>query len=345
MRGPQGLPPPTAEPRADFWRTVGVLTTLLPTTVVAASPREGGTAVPLWALLLLALFVVALLGVTVICIIQRRRCRADSRIQEWQARRIETLQAQLIDREKLASLGQLTAGIAHEIKNPLNFVTNFSDVSRELIEELQAATTAEERDEILAALRQNLLKISEHGHRADEIVRGMMLHARGGSTVREPADLNALISESAHLAYHAMRAQQDGFNCTVELELEDPLPPPSIVRQDIARVLLNILQNAMQAVHQREKRGESGYVPRVLVRSAISDGGIEVTVEDNGVGVPAESRDRIFDPFYTTKEADKGTGLGLSIAKEIVETQHGGHIHVQDASGGGARFILSLPTS
>lgn len=296
-------------------------------------------------MLLLVLLILLLLASTLVCLVQRRRGRAHAGMAETQARRIEMLQAQLIEREKLASLGQLTAGIAHEIKNPLNFVTNFSDVSRELIEELSAAGTAEERDEILVALRQNLLKISEHGHRADEIVRGMMLHARGGSTAREPADLNALISESTHLAYHAMRAQQDGFNCTVELDLASSLPHPPIVRQDIARVLLNILQNAMQAVHQRERRGESGYVPRVLVRSAIADGGIAVTIEDNGEGIPPRIRDRIFEPFFTTKESDKGTGLGLSIAQDIVVAQHGGRIHVHDAPGGGASFALFLPGS
>lgn len=339
MRGPSVLPPVSA----GFVPVLSYALPMLLTLPSAAAAQTGGapdSAVALTVIVLLALLLAACLAAWIHL---RRRCFTLSEQTGLYSHRIDALQQQLIDREKLASLGQLTAGIAHEIKNPLNFVTNFSDLSRELIEELQSASSEEERNEILASLRQNLLKISEHGHRADDIVRGMMLHARGGSTSREAVDLNALISESAHLAYHAMRAQQDGFNCTIELELEQTLPHPPIVRQDIGRVLLNIMQNAMQAVHQREKSGEHGYVPKLWVQSATVEDHVEVHIRDNGTGIAPEVRERIFEPFFTTKEADKGTGLGLSIARDIVVTQHGGRIRAEDAPGGGAQFILELP--
>ncbi len=272
---------------------------------------------------------------------QRRRENDEERA--LLQKRLEAAQRQLIEREKLASLGQLTAGIAHEIKNPLNFVTNFSDLSREFLQELRSAVSEEEREEILISLQQNLAKISEHGHRADEIVRGMMLHARGGSTEHEAADLNALITESVHLAYHAMRAQQDGFNCTIELELDEKLPHPPIVRQDIARVLLNITQNAMQAVHQRKKGGDPGFAPMVWVRSSMKDDMVLISIRDNGPGIPDALKQRIYEPFFTTKAAGTGTGLGLSIAADIVTKGHGGHLRIQDAVDGGAEFVIELP--
>ncbi len=259
--------------------------------------------------------------------------------------RLEAAQLQLIEREKLASLGQLTAGIAHEIKNPLNFVTNFSDLSRELLQELRSAESEEDREELLTSLLQNLAKISEHGHRADEIVRGMMLHARGGSTEHEAVDLNALITESVHLAYHAMRAQQDGFNCTIELDLDEKLPHPPIVRQDIARVLLNISQNALQAVHQRQKDGDPGFAPMVWICSRVEGAHVSVSIRDNGPGIPEAIKKRIYEPFFTTKAAGTGTGLGLSIASDIVTKGHGGRLLVEDAPGGGAEFIIELPLS
>jgi two-component system, NtrC family, sensor kinase len=339
MRGPFVLPTVTTS-------IVPVFSYALPLLLVMSAPAAAQTndapasGSALFVIMLLALLLIVC---TVAWFLLRRRGLALSEQIGLYSHRIDALQRQLIEREKLASLGQLTAGIAHEIKNPLNFVTNFSDLSRELIEELQGASSEEERDDILSSLRQNLLKISEHGHRADDIVRGMMLHARGGSTSREAVDLNALISESAHLAYHAMRAQQDGFNCTIELELEQTLPHPPIVRQDIGRVLLNIMQNAMQAVHQREKSGEHGYAPKLWVQSATVEDCIEVRISDNGMGIAPEVRERIFEPFFTTKEADKGTGLGLSIARDIVVTQHGGRIRAEDAPGGGAQFILEIP--
>ena len=316
---------------------------MLPVFTAAATAQDGantGATGGLEAFVFAAVLLLAAVLLAAMCV-RRRRVTADT--HGLQSHRIDALQKQLIEREKLASLGQLTAGIAHEIKNPLNFVTNFSDLSVELLEELRHAGNEEEREEILAALRQNLAKISEHGHRADEIVRSMMLHARGGSTTRESADLNRLISESTHLAYHAMRAQQDGFNCAIDLELDEGLVHPPIVRQDIGRVLLNILQNAMQSVHARARAGEKGFAPRVAVSSDGAGGAVRVRIRDNGTGIPAEIREHIFEPFFTTKEADRGTGLGLSIAHEIIVDQHGGRITVEDVPGGGAAFVIELP--
>jgi two-component system NtrC family sensor kinase len=307
-----------------------------------AQPTGSGADLPL---LLLGLAAAVLLGCWLHYLASRRSRRTSEDESQALKLRLEMTQRQLIEREKLASLGQLTAGIAHEIKNPLNFVTNFSDLSRELLGELRTASTDGEREDILAALEQNLVKISEHGHRADDIVRGMMLHARGGDTGHETVDLNALISESVQLAYHSMRAQQDGFNCTIEFELEDSLAHPSIVRQDISQVLLNILQNAMQAVHQRQKAGDSGFIPTLRVRSATVGDRVAIHVRDNGPGIPEGLRRRIFEPFFTTKSAGTGTGLGLSIAHEIVTKGHGGTIRTEDAPGGGAEFIIELPVT
>lgn len=312
-------------------------------TAVAQSGGTGGSGADSGALLIFALaaalLLIALFGCAMLC----RRRRAQSDQEGLLSHRVDALQEQLIEREKLASLGQLTAGIAHEIKNPLNFVTNFSDLSIELIEELRGTKSEEEREDILAALAQNLEKISEHGHRADEIVRSMMLHARGGNTARETADLNRLISESAHLAYHAMRAQQDGFNCTIDLELDGQLPHPAIVRPDIGRVLLNILQNAMQAVHARTRAGEPGYEPRVAVTSEAAGDRVRVRIRDNGPGIPEAIRARIFEPFFTTKGVDKGTGLGLAIARDIITVAHEGSIHFEAVADGGTEFVIELP--
>jgi two-component system, NtrC family, sensor kinase len=320
-----------------------LLSGLIPAFARAQPSADGGS--PDRGLIVLLLFIVLLItAIVAIGVLGWRRRDMKERIGLL-SHRVDALQQQLIEREKLASLGQLTAGIAHEIKNPLNFVTNFADLSRELIEELQGAETVEDRNEILASLRQNLTKISEHGHRADDIVRGMMLHARRGNSEREVVDLNALISESAHLAYHAMRAQQDGFNCTIALELEESVPHPRIVREDIGRVLLNIMQNAMQAVHSREKSGEPGYAPLMTVHSTSMSDRVVVRIRDNGPGIPDEIRDRIFEAFFTTKGADKGTGLGLSIAHDIVVTQHGGAMRVEHPAEGGAEFVIELPVS
>ncbi len=295
--------------------------------------------------LLFSIAALVLIGCFLFFRVLRRVRREASGETEALKLRLEAAQQKLIEREKLASLGQLTAGIAHEIKNPLNFVTNFSDLSRELIGELRAVSNGDEREDILSALEQNLVKISEHGHRADDIVRGMMLHARGGNTERETVDLNALVSESVHLAYHSMRAQQDGFNCTIEFDLDDTIAHPSIVRQDISQVLLNILQNAMQAVHQKQKSGDPGFDPTLWVRSAAKGDRVIVSVRDNGPGIPGNLKQRIYEPFFTTKSAGTGTGLGLSIAYDIVANGHGGTLRAEDAPDGGAEFIVELPVS
>ncbi|MFA6233424.1 MAG: ATP-binding protein [Bacteroidota bacterium] len=326
---------------ASLWALFLVVTPAIAQTA-SSEGRSGILSVLTFTLVALA---AVLFATCLYFLFSRRRQRETLQEVEVLKLRLEATQHQLIEREKLASLGQLTAGIAHEIKNPLNFVTNFSDLSCELLEELRVAETVEEREEIRMALQQNLIKISQHGHRADEIVRGMMLHARAGSTQHEAVDLNALISESVHLAYHAMRAQQDGFNCTIELDLDESLPHPPIVREDIARVLLNISQNAMQAVHEKQKTVQSGYVPRISVRSMVEGDIVVVHVSDNGPGIPAAVKERIYEPFFTTKAAGTGTGLGLAIAQDIITKGHGGRLHVKDAPDGGADFIIELPLS
>ncbi|MFZ1728965.1 MAG: ATP-binding protein [Bacteroidota bacterium] len=335
-------------PQKLFFRPIvgaAVLLQLVVTSLACAQTvqSEGNTGMFTITTFAIAAIAVILLAACIYFRGLRGRQKDSEQEVELLRQRLKAAQLQLIEREKLASLGQLTAGIAHEIKNPLNFVTNFSDLSRELLDELRLAETAEEREEICKDLKQNLAKISEHGHRADEIVRGMMLHARGGSTEHEVVDLNALISESVHLAYHAMRAQQDGFNCTIELDLDEALPHPRIVREDIARVLLNISQNAMQAVHQKQKEEKPGFVPMISVRSLVEGETVVVHVSDNGPGVPSNINEHIYEPFFTTKPAGTGTGLGLSIAHDIITNGHNGRLHVEDASGGGADFIIELP--
>ncbi len=286
--------------------------------------------------LIIAGLAVVLLAVCIYLGKTRNQKRDSTQELEEMKLRIEAMQRQLIEREKLASLGQLTAGIAHEIKNPLNFVTNFADLSRELLEELPSAATPEDREEIRSALEQNLAKISEHGHRADEIVRGMMLHARAGSSVHEHVDLNALISESVHLAYHAMRAQQDGFNCTIELDLDEAVPHPDIVREDIARVLLNVSQNAMQAVHEKQKSGNRAYVPLVSVRSCVEGDTVVVHGNHHQRCLMERTREHIYEAFFTTKAAGAGTGLGLSIAYDIIKNGHHGEMRVTETLEGGS---------
>ena len=261
---------------------------------------------------------------------------------------LQETQGQLIQREKMASLGELTAGIAHEIQNPLNFVNNFADVSVELVAELAEERARPVRDpaieaELLADLRQNLGRIAQHGGRAAGIVRGMLEHSRASSGERAPTDVNALADEYLRLAYHGLRAKDKTFNATLETDFAPALPPISAVPGDLGRVLLNLLTNAFYAVQKRQQAGEAGYAPTVGVGTRQVGAAVEITVHDNGTGIPEAVRGRIFQPFFTTKPTGEGTGLGLSLSHDIITKGHGGTLAVASRPGQGTTFTITLP--
>jgi signal transduction histidine kinase/ligand-binding sensor domain-containing protein len=296
-------------------------------------------------------------------LITRERERAREKELE-QAREIEkayhelkTTQSQLIQSEKMASLGELTAGIAHEIQNPLNFVNNFSEVNVELLNELKVGpltklpdSEKKEAQDLVDNLGQNLEKISFHGRRADSIVKNMLLHSRSSAGTREPADINALADEYLRLSYHGMRARDKSFNAKYSLDVDHNLPEIKVITQDISRVMLNMMNNAFYAVMNRSKEGIPGYVPEVVVSTKKCNDGIEIRVKDNGPGIPEPIRDKIFQPFFTTKPAGEGTGLGLSISYDIITKGHGGDMKVfsiadEDRTGRetGTEFVIYLP--
>jgi signal transduction histidine kinase len=268
--------------------------------------------------------------------------------------RERSMQEQLVQAEKLASLGRLTAGVAHELKNPLNFVTNFAGLSRDLVAELREALTADparpagevaaESADLLDDLDVNTSKIAEHGRRADAIIRNMLAHSRATPGARRPTDLNRLLDEYVGLAYHGMRAAHSGFNVDIRRDYDPSLGTPEVVPEEMGRVFLNLLDNAFDAVRARAGAGEPGYTPRVTVTTRhLADGDAEVTVADNGTGMPEAIRARVFEPFYTTKPSGQGTGLGLSLAYDIVTAGHGGTIEAASADGEGTTFRLVLP--
>lgn len=263
---------------------------------------------------------------------------------------LETLrnaQTQLVQREKMASLGELTAGIAHEIQNPLNFVNNFAEVSSEMIDELQTGINqgnTEEVQSIATDLKQNLDKINHHGKRASSIVKNMLEHSRTSPGQKTATDLNVLIDECLRLSYHGLRAQIKGFQADYALQLSDQLPLVTLVSQDMGRVLLNLFNNAFYAVDQRQKQGgDKDYQPKVIASSKASDQGIEIRISDNGTGIPIALRDKIFQPFFTTKPSGEGTGLGLSLSYDIITKGHQGNLRVESHEGRGTTFIIELP--
>jgi two-component system, NtrC family, sensor kinase len=254
-------------------------------------------------------------------------------------RDLKATQARLIQAEKMASLGQLTAGIAHEIKNPLNFVNNFAGLSVELLDELKetaapalAALDDDKRadiDEVVAMLTGNLEKIAEHGRHADGIVKSMLEHSRGASGERREIDLNSLIEEALNLAYHGARAQDASFNIALERDLDAPIAPIELAPQEITRVLLNLFGNGFYAANKRNRDGaQPEFRPTLKVSTRDPGDAVEIRVRDNGAGIPPEIRDKLFQPFFTTKPTGEGTGLGLSISWDIVTQQHGGTIEV-----------------
>jgi signal transduction histidine kinase len=259
---------------------------------------------------------------------------------------LKATQGQLIHAEKMASLGELTAGIAHEIQNPLNFVNNFSEVSADLIEELKEEIqngNAEEVNAIANDLLQNLEKINHHGKRADGIVKGMLQHSRTGSGQKEPTDLNLLADEYLRLAYHGLRAKDKSFNAEFKLEADEALPKANVIGQDIGRVLLNLINNAFFSVSVKTKQPDNGYKPEVIVKTMNLGDQVEIRVKDNGTGIPADIKDKIFQPFFTTKRTGEGTGLGLSLSYDIITKGHGGSLDVESTDGVGSEFIITLP--
>ncbi|MBD2699917.1 histidine kinase [Spirosoma sp. BT702] len=264
---------------------------------------------------------------------------------------LKATQNQLIQQEKMASLGELTAGIAHEIQNPLNFVNNFSEVSIELVDELNEERAkdsnrdVELESELLQDLNQNLQKISLHGKRASNIVKGMLEHSRKSTGEREPTDLNALADEYLRLAYHGLRAKDKSFNATLSTDFDKSVDNVSIVAQDVGRVLLNLFTNAFYAVQQRQKiQKEPGYQPTVSITTRCENKQAIIRVSDNGTGMPKSVQKKIFQPFFTTKPTGEGTGLGLSLSYDIITKGHNGTITVESTEGQGTTFTITLPT-
>ncbi|MCX6216881.1 ATP-binding protein [Spirosoma sp.] len=261
---------------------------------------------------------------------------------------LKSTQMQLIQKEKLASLGELTAGIAHEIQNPLNFVKNFSELSIEFMSELKQEVRAGNEKSVLdlaEILSQNLEKISTHGNRASRIVKGMLEHSRLSSGERRPTDLNALVDEYVKLAYHGSRAKDNEFTCKLVTSLDPKLVKFNIIPQEIGRVLLNLLNNAFYAVREKKKKADLSYQPTVMASTALTDNQVEIRVLDNGIGIPDSIKAKIFQPFFTTKPTGEGTGLGLSLSYDIITKGHNGGLEVKTEADGATEFIIQLPLS
>jgi len=260
---------------------------------------------------------------------------------------LKSTQAQLIQSEKMASLGELTAGIAHEIQNPLNFVNNFSEVSMELLEELKAEVKAGNKEDAIAIagdLTQNLEKILHHGRRADGIVKGMLQHSRASSGEKEPTDINVLADEYLRLAYHGLRAKDKSFNAELITHFDTTLPKIRMVPQDVGRVLLNLLTNAFYAVQQKRRTAGPDYKPTVTLSTFPSGkGGCRVIVKDNGTGIPENIKQKIMQPFFTTKPTGEGTGLGLSMSYDIIVKAHGGTLSIDTKEGEYSEFTILIP--
>ena len=251
----------------------------------------------------------------------------------------------LIIQSKLAGLGEITAGIAHEIQNPLNFVNNFSELSNELLDEMRQDLINGEiskADEIFADIKQNLEKICEQGKRADSIVKGMLQHSRSAPGQKEPTDINALADEFLRLAYHGLRAKDKSFNTTWKTDFDDSIGKINVVSQDIGRVILNLLTNAFYAVNEKRKLNIPGYSPLVTVYTKKLPGKVEIRITDNGNGIPPDVLDKIFQPFFSTKPSGEGTGLGLTLSNDIITKGHGGELKVKTKEGEGSSFYIFL---
>jgi two-component system NtrC family sensor kinase len=301
--------------------------------------------------ILLAILATALL-VGIILYRNNRKKQVANRLLEKQKIEIErtlkelrAAQAQLIQSEKMASLGELTAGIAHEIQNPLNFVNNFSEVNEELIRELITEADKGNLEEVKGIVKDigfNSQKINLHGKRAAAIVKGMLQHSRSSSGIKEPTDINALADEYLRLSYHGLRAKDKSFNATIKTEFDDSIGRINIIPQDMGRVILNLINNAFYAVDEKKKKNKDGYDPVVSVSTKKDNNKVEIKVSDNGNGIPPKVIDKIFQPFFTTKPTGQGTGLGLSLSYDIVKT-HGGELRVKTFENEGSEFVIVLP--
>jgi two-component system, NtrC family, sensor kinase len=261
---------------------------------------------------------------------------------------LRSTQAQLVQREKMASLGELTAGIAHEIQNPLNFVNNFSEVNKEMLLELEIEIKNGNTKDALALmgdLSQNEGKINYHGKRADFIVKGMLEHSRTNTGEKQLTDMNVLCDEFIKLSYHGLRAKDKSFNAEMVAHFDPGLPKINVVQQDIGRVLLNLFNNAFYAINQKQKTADADYKPEVTVTTSAENGLVVIKVKDNGIGIPDAIKDKIMQPFFTTKPTGEGTGLGLSLSYDMVVKGHGGSIQVDSVQGERCEFIIHLPIS
>jgi C4-dicarboxylate-specific signal transduction histidine kinase len=258
---------------------------------------------------------------------------------------LKSTQAQLIQSEKMASLGELTAGIAHEIQNPLNFVNNFSEVNTELIEEMKEEIEKGNFDQvkiIAKDIKENEEKINHHGKRADAIVKGMLQHSRNSSGTKEPTDINVGADEYLRLAYHGLRAKDKSFNATMKTDFDSTIGTINIVSQDVGRVILNLITNAFYAVTEKKKQASAEYEPTVTISTKKINNKVEIKVKDNGNGIPEKALDKIFQPFFTTKPTGQGTGLGLSLSYDIIKA-HNGELKVKTKEKEGTVFIILLP--
>jgi len=271
---------------------------------------------------------------------EREKTKAEQALEK-----LKTTQMQLVQSEKMASLGELTAGIAHEIQNPLNFVNNFSEINTELIAEMKKEINAENYPEVNSIadnLDANMQKINLHGKRADAIVKSMLQHSKASGGQKEPIDINELAEEYLRLSYHGIRARNKSFNAELQTEFDKGIGTVDIISQDIGRVLLNIYNNAFHAVAEKKNKGPEGYTPKVLVRTKKQNGFVDIIISDNGNGIPEKVLGKIFQPFFTTKPTGEGTGLGLSLSYDIVK-YHGGELKVNTKEGEGSEFIIQLP--
>jgi signal transduction histidine kinase len=278
---------------------------------------------------------------------QKNEIEQQKKQVEESMERLQSTQSQLVQAEKMASLGELTAGIAHEIQNPLNFVNNFAEINTELIDELKKEIEPAgiiSANELVEDIKANSEKITHHGNRADAIVKSMLQHSRKTSAQKELTDINALCDEYMRLFYHGLRAKDKSFNAEYDTKFDTNLPLISVIPQDIGRVILNLINNAFYAVNARQKmEQDSGYKPLVTLTTSKQGDQVVIEVADNGTGMPEQVKEKIFQPFFTTKPTGEGTGLGSSLSYDIVTKGHGGSINVSTSTNQGTVFSVQLP--